>query len=260
MNQGNEGQTLKTTGQRRGTVPLTMLFGVTMVLSGTTAFGSIDLGTFNAAPQLSPNGTGATVAASAHFVETSSGVLQITLANTYSGDTKSISDVLYGVFFSSGATLASLASGDAAAGSVIWTYPNMKTPATHGAALGVNTALTDPWQLVTMPPGTDGLSGMDKEGLVSKGFTGSVSDGLGNAQHQPYDASTAILTVDYTGTISAIGQVKFLYGTAAPSSGDEISGNIVAAPEPAAWAWLAAAFALVPLGAGMLRSRNKPAV
>jgi hypothetical protein len=251
---------LKTTGQWRGTALLAMLFGVAVVLSGASAFGSIDLGTFNAAPQLSPNNTGNTVAASAQFVETSSGVLQITLANTYSGDTRSVSDVLYGVFFSSGATLTALASGDAAAGSVIWTYPNMKTAATHGAALTVNTALTDPWQLVTMPPGTDGLSGMDKEGLVSMGFTGSVSDGLGNAQHQPYDASTAVLTVGYTGAISAITQVEFLYGTAAPSSGGEISGHIVALPEPATWAWLAAVFTMVPLGAGMLRSRNKLAV
>ncbi len=194
------------------------------VLRVTNSFGANDLGTFYASGT-SPNDS-ALVAASVDFVDEGGGQLQITLQNTYAGDTTQIGDVLYGVFFS-GATLTSLVSGDAAANSKIWTYPDMHTQATFTSSASP-TPLTDPWGL-DGSGSVYGLTGSDKEGLVSTGFTGTPTDGLGNMQHQPFDESTAVFIVDYSGAISAISNVKFLYGTTVQSS-SEIAAAV---PEPA---------------------------
>jgi hypothetical protein len=216
--------------------------------AATTAQASLDF-TFTASGTAS---TGDPISASAHFVDLGGGQLQITLANTQSGDTGYIADTLYGVFFS-GATITGLVSGKATAGSSIWTYPSSGNATTPGA-LGADTALTDPWQIATVAghSGIDAFTGSNKEGLVSTGFTGTLhTDGISNSQHQPLDQSTAVFILTYSGTISSISDVRFLYNTSTDSPEFLV-------PEPTTF--IAGALLLLPFGASTVRIlRNRKA-
>ena len=231
---------------------ITSLFISVGIVAGvsTSALANINLGTFNGS---GISGQGDAISASAAFVDLGGGQLQITLANTESGDTGYIKDTLYGVFFS-GATITGLASGDAAAGSKIWTYPSSGNATTPGS-LGANTALTDPWQTDTLgsQKGIDAFTGSVKEGLVSTGFTGTQqTDGIANSQHQPLVESTAIFILTYSGTISSISSVKFLYNTALDSTAT-IPGTAV----PEASTVIAGVLLLLPFGASILRILRK---
>ena len=142
-------------------------------------------------------------------------------------------------------------SGNADKGSKIWTYPG--SGSATSTTLGSATVLDDPWGVATLGGhgGIDAFSSNPKEGLVSKGFTGGDTDGLSNSQHQPFNENSATFIVDYSGSISSITDVKFLFGTTA-GTGDE-TGDAVLVPVPEPTTLIAGVLLLLPFGASALR-------
>lgn len=211
-------------------------------LAGTNCFATL----------YTASGTGPdnqTISASADFQVLGGNQLQVTVANTFSGTTFGIAETLYGFYFT-GATGLSLVSATAPFGSVLWDLnANPKN-----TVLGADTDLSAYWKNATFNSegGASALGGGNqKYGLVSAGFNGTVTDGLGNVQHNPYLQNSIVLLFNYT-SLASITNVIFTYGT---SSETVIGNTTTVVPEPSTV--VAGALLLLPLGVASLRRLRK---
>jgi hypothetical protein len=198
------------------------------------------------------------LSASATFTYLGGGQLEVTLANTYTGDTVDQAHVLTGVLFDISNTNLSPVSASASAGTVEW-IGTVSNAAPSSAVLGTE------WAYGTgKAPG--GPSGIDagivssgyyspgngnfgttngdmldgsSYGILSAGYAGSDMDGLSNRQYlQP---SMDFILSGFSGDLSSISDVNFQYGTSL--SEPSLAGVVV--PEPGA-------VALVGLGAAIV--------
>jgi hypothetical protein len=183
------------------------------------------------------------LSASATFSNLPGNEIQVTLVNTFPGDTAAQGDVLSALFFS-GLNGLSPVSATAGAGSVEW------TGSTSNAPPGPST-LGEDWEyaVVAGAPGgaTAGISSVGLSlfgsgnfaspgqtldgtgyGILSAGYAGSDQDGLGN---NPYILNTMVFVLsNFTGSVSSITNVSFQYGS--DTSEPNIPGVLV--PEPGA--------------------------
>jgi hypothetical protein len=190
-----------------------------------------------------------TISASADFQVLGGNQLQVTVANTYSGTTFGIAETLYGVYFS-GASGLSLVSATALAGQVTWDLNALPKNTTLASDMN----LSGYWKNSTFggQSGASALGGGNQSyGLVSSGFNGTVTDGLGNANHNPYLQNSIVLLFNYT-SLSDISSVKFTYGTASETV---ITSRTPAIPEPSTV--IAGALLLIPLGVQTFRRLRK---
>lgn len=204
------------------------------------------------------SGTGADsqpISASADIVALGGNQLQVTLANTYSGTSYGISEVLYGVYFN-GATGLSLVSATTPAGAVQWDL-NAVTPNT---TLATGTSLAAYWKDATFGAlsGASALGGGNQMyGLVSAGFNGTITDGLGNANHNPYLQNSIVLLFSYT-TLGNITDVQFTYNTTQDKVINGTPNGQPSVPEPSTI--IAGALLLLPLGVSVFRIVRRPAM
>jgi hypothetical protein len=179
-----------------------------------------------AAPSEVFSGSNQNFSASVGFELLGGGLLQVSLTNTFTGDTPDQAHVLTGVFFS-GADGLNPISATAAAGSKQWSGTSFSVPFS-GSVLGTE------WAYATSPgpggstagivsagfwtpgfgnfsPPGDMLDG-SAYGLLSAGYAGSDLDGL---QNRIYIQNTMIFVLSgFNGSLLSIGNVSFQYGTA----------------------------------------------
>jgi hypothetical protein len=230
----------------------------------TSAFASITFTGSDASQQLS---------ASATFTYLGGGNLQVTLANTYTGDTVDQGHVLTGVFFNdSGAGGLAPVSATAGAGSVQWSgtvssaapsstvlgtewaYGTGSAP--HGANAGIissgyynpGTGNFGPGN----PVGTYDMLDGSAYGILSVGYAGSDLDGLGTRIYiQP---SMVFVLSGFDGKLNGLTDVSFQYGTALNEP--NVVGNILPSV-PEAPTVIAGVLLLLPLGASTIRILRK---
>jgi hypothetical protein len=190
------------------------------------------------------------LSASATFTDLGGGDLQVTLVNTYTGDTVDQSHVLTALFFSGAAGLTPV-SALAAPGSLQW-VAGASTVA-GGADVGAN------WQYVSgqgissagfgifsagnFPPSPSATLDGSAWGLVSAGYAGLHLDGLDSRTY--IQDSVIFVLSGFKGDLSGISDVSFQYGTGLEDP------NIPAVPETTTV--LAGALLLLPLGASAFR-------
>ena len=171
------------------------------------------------------------LSASATFTDLGGGNLEITLVNTYTGDTVDQSHVLTALFFS-GATGLIPVSALADSGSTEWTA-GASTPS-GGMDVGAN------WQYISgtgissagfgvfsagnFPPSPSAMLDGSAWGLLSAGYAGLHLDGLDD---RTYIQNSVVFTLSgFTGSLSGITGVSFQYGTTLSEA------NIIGVPEP----------------------------
>jgi len=184
----------------------------------------------------------ASLSASATFAVLSNSLLQVTLVNTYPGDTPDQSHVLTALFFS-GADGLTPVSVTAGAGSVQWVGGTSSAP--PGPSV-----LGEEWEYATGPgnPGgaSDGIAsaGLDNNfghgnfaspgdaldgssyGILSTGYAGSQGDGIDG---RLFIQNTIVFVLsNFTGNVGSISNVSFQYGTGL--SEPNVPGVLV--PEP----------------------------
>lgn len=185
------------------------------------------------------------LSASATFTNLGGGNLQITLANTYTGDTVDQSHVLTAVFFS-GATGLTPVSALAAPGSLQW-VAGASTPV-GGEDVGAN------WQYVSgtgissagfgtfssgnFPPSPSATLDGSAWGLLSEGYAGLHLDGLDSRTYVQY--SVVFTLSGFTGSLSDISDVSFQYGTVLTDP--NVTATVV--PEPASMTLLVVSMGL----------------
>lgn len=185
------------------------------------------------------------LSASATFTDLGGGNLQITLANTYTGDTVDQSHVLTALFFS-GATGLTPVSALAAPGSLQW-VSETSTPA-GGEDVGTN------WQYLSgtgisssglgifssgnFSPSPGAKLAGSAWGLLSEGYEGLHLDGLDSRTYIQY--SVVFTLSGFTGSLSDISGVSFQYGT----SLTEPNVTTTVVPEPASMTLLAVSMGL----------------
>ena len=168
--------------ETRKITKLALLLAVMSIAAGasTDAIASITFTGSDASQQLS---------ASVTFADLGGGNLQVTLVNTYSGDTVDQAHVLTGVFFSdSGAGGLAPVSATAGAGSVQWSG-TVSSAAPSSAVLGTEWAY-----------GTGGAPHGANAGIVSSGY---YTPGMGNfaSPGDMLDGSAyGILSAGYAGS------------------------------------------------------------
>jgi len=204
-----------------------------------------------AAPSEVFSGSNQNFSASVGFELLGGGFLQVSLTNTFTGDTPDQAHVLTGVFFS-GANGLNPMSATAAAGSKQWSGTNFSapfsssvlgtewayatSPAPGGATAGiVSSGYWTPGSGNFASPG-DMLDG-SAYGLLSAGYAGSDLDGLQNRIYIQ-DAMIFVLS-GFTGSLSDIGNITFQYGTALSET--SLPGPVV--PEPGSITLLGFGFA-----------------
>jgi hypothetical protein len=185
--------------------------------------------------------------ASAGFSLLGGGLLQVSLTNTYGGDTADQAHVLTGLFFS-GINVLTPVSATVAAGSVTWagsTSSNALSSSLLGTEWAYGTGTPTGSKLTGATAGivsagfytpgngnfTNSLPGdmLDGSayGLVSAGYAGSDGDGLGN---NPYVGDAVIFVLSgFTGSLSTITNVSFQYGT---GLSEPTLINVSMVPEP----------------------------
>jgi hypothetical protein len=212
------------------------------------------------------------LSASATFQDIGGGQLQVTLVNTFTGDTPDQHHVLTGIFFS-GANGLIPVSASAPAGSLLWQGAS-SSPAPGSSVLGTE------WAYASGPSAPGGATAgivsagyysvgtgnfatpgdmLDGTpyGLVSMGYAGSALDGLGT---RPYIQNSMVFVLSgFSGPLSNIGNVGFQYGTSITDPLDTYLPGlfVTAAPEPGTMA--AGIFALLifwPLVASQARSQG----
>jgi hypothetical protein len=195
------------------------------------------------------------VSASATFTDLGGGNLQITLVNTYTGDTVDQGHVLTALFFS-GTTGLIRVSALAAPGSEEWVAGT--STAAGGMDVGANWQYIDGKGISSAGFGVFGPSGnfppspgatLDGSawGLLSVGYAGSHLDGLDSRE---YIQDSVVFTLSgFSGSLSNISGVSFQYGTALTDI------NVVAVPEPAPLAIVALSVGF--FGASRLWLRRK---
>jgi hypothetical protein len=172
------------------------------------------------------SGSNQNFSASVGFELLGGGLLQVSLTNTFTGDTPDQAHVLTGVFFS-GADGLNPISATAAAGSKQWSGTSFSVPFSSsvlgtewayatspgpgGSTAGIVSAgFWTPGFGNFSPPG-DMLDG-SAYGLLSAGYAGSDLDGL---QNRIYIQNTMIFVLSgFSGSLLSIGNVSFQYGTA----------------------------------------------
>jgi hypothetical protein len=197
------------------------------------------------------SGSNQNFSASVGFQLLGGGLLQVSLTNTFTGDTPDQGHVLTGVFFS-GADGLNPISATAAAGSKQWSGTNFTapfsssvlgtewayatSPAPGGATAGiVSSGYWTPGFGNFASPG-DMLDG-SAYGLLSAGYAGSDLDGLQNRIYIQ-DAMIFVLS-GFSGNSLNIGNITFQYGTAL--SEQAVPGLLV--PEPGSITLLGLGFA-----------------
>jgi len=220
-----------------------LLAAMGIAAGGTSAFANIDLGTATA------SGTGAdgqTISASVDF-QIVGGQLQVTLKNTFSGDTFGVAETLYGLSFN-GASGLSLVSAVAPVGDTEWNIQS------HSSAS--SSAVTSPLSVSWLGnlTGVSAIgSGQPVDGVLSAGFSAPPSsDGL--SAHDPYFQNALVFLFNYT-SLDSISDVKFRYGTSAETT--ITSSSVIPVPVPEAGTVLAGALLLLPIGASTLRILRK---
>jgi hypothetical protein len=231
---------------RRPSGRLTALLAAVAIAAGASATG---LGSV----VFSGADAGNNLSASAGFTLLGGGDLQITLTNTYAGDTADQSHVLTGLFFS-GANGLTPVSATAGAGTVEWSGHTSSAPPgpavlgtewaygtpTHGPN-GATAGIESSGAYVPIGTGNfaspgDMLDG-SAYGLLSTGYAGSDGDGLSTRVYIQ-DSMVFVLT-NFSGTLAGITDVTFTYGTS--TSEPLVAGTPVQVPEPAMPALLSVA-------------------
>jgi hypothetical protein len=211
--------------------------------------------------------SGNQLAASVTFNAIGGGDLQVTLTDTYTGDTVDQAHVLTGVFFS-GATGLTPVSATAGPGSLEWSGKSSSAPesssvlgtewayatatgAPNGAASGIVSA--GYWS--PAGPGFGNFSSLPGDmldgtpyGLLSAGYAGSDKDGLSNRAY--IQDSMVFVLSGFSGSLTSttISDVSFQYGSAL---NDPTEPNLVGmpltspAPEPSVMAYTAIAGAAI---------------
>lgn len=186
------------------------------------------------------------LAASATFTNLGGGDLEVTLVNTYTGDTPDQGDVLTGIFFdgANGLTPVSAAAG---AGAVTWSGKTESGPLSS-AVLGTEWAYSSdtgtqaPGNATAgiissgyYTPGTGNFSGPPDDmldgsayGILSEGYAGSDKGGLSNRIYE--QDSMVFVLGGFDGNVSDIIDVTFQYGTAL--SEPSLTGTPVPDPVP----------------------------
>ena len=234
--------------QLGGAAALTALFGTIVSLAGSTAFGAMYM-----TPAGSTDSNGSVDATASIVV--GSGKVTVILTDLLENPTSS-GQTLSGIDFTvSGqtgtATLAS-SSGNTSTINSDGTYSAgvyTSTLGHWGADNSVNLSTIGifghkAYDLIVGPDNAGGFSGAGKYSAANGGFD----------NFDAYVLGSATFTVNVPGVTSAstLSGVTFEFGTGP----EEVSGVIV--PEPGFYGASAGAFALLPLGAGMLlRLRNK---
>jgi hypothetical protein len=196
---------------------------------------------------------GENLSATVTFTDLGGGNLQVTLANTYAGDTPDQAAVLTGVFFDfSGASGLSPVSATSSAGSVEWdggAGAGVLDPSPSSAVLGGEWA----YGTGSAPGGPAGINAgivssgyytpgqgnfananpvmmLDGSsyGILTAGYAGSNMDGL-KSQGPYVQNSIDFILSGFSGSVSSISTVSFQYGT----STSEPNLTAVVVPEPA---------------------------
>jgi hypothetical protein len=189
------------------------------------------------------------IAASATFSNLVGGDLEVTLVNTYTGDTVDQSHVLTGIFFdgASGLTTVSAAAG---VGSVEWSGTST-IPVQSSAQLGTEWAYfygdtVDPDGATNgiVSSGYSGYGGpgsgnfaspgdmLDGSGwgILSEGYAGSDLDGLST---RDYIQDTMVFILSgFNGNLSNISDVTFQYGTMLSGEPSVVGTPVSPVPEP----------------------------
>ena len=220
-------------------------------------------------------GNGDALQATATFETLAGNLLQITLANSSTGDAHTTANLLSALFFD-GASGLTPVSGIVKAGQVQW-VSGVGTPLgsdldvgkewayaytggsgseslgsnpPHNATAGVSSSGFGWFGQGNFAPSGVALDGAPY-GLVPLGFMTDIThthDGLSNGQSDPIFENTVILTLSgWTGSDSSIRNVSFQYGTQLTDP------NVV--PEPTTL--IAGALLLLPFGASTLRILRK---
>jgi hypothetical protein len=223
-----------------------------IVASHAGALGAVTFTGTNAASDLG---------ASATFSLLGGGQLQVTLENTYSGDTADQSHILTGVFFA-GANGLTPVSATAAAGSLEWIGSSSSTPESStvlgtewayssgasapgdGTAGIVSSGYYTPGSGNFASPG-DMLDG-SAYGIISKGYAGSDGDGLDDRQYIQ-DEMIFVLS-GFTGSLSGISDVSFQYGTMLSEPSLTDVAEVTPTPEPEALIPISLVAAVVWMG------------
>jgi len=188
------------------------------------------------------SGSNQNFSASVGFELLGGGLLQVSLTNTFTGDTPDQGHVLTGVFFS-GADGLNPISATAAAGSRQWSGTTFTAPSSS-SVLGTE------WAYATSPAPGGGTAGIVSSGywtpgfgnfatpgdmldgsaygLLSAGYAGSDLDGLQNKIYIQ-DAMIFVLS-GFSGNSLDIGNITFQYANAL--SEQAVPGLLVPAPEP----------------------------
>jgi hypothetical protein len=224
-----------------------VLIGISTILGAETSFATLTSVTFTAAE--------GDRSASATFTALAGGQLQITLANSYTGDTPDQAHVLTALFFSGEGSSLTPVSAVAGAGSTYWLNNTHPTPSTL--------ELAQQWQYVSGagissagfgvfgPAGNFTSSGGQLDGsaygLVSQGYGGSTLDGL---KDRIYVQDAMVFTLSgFSGDVSSITGVRFQYGT------DLKEPCLAAVPEPTTL--ISGALLLLPAGVSVMRTLRR---
>lgn len=250
--------------------------GMLFMLAGT-ARGQV---TFTASQPVS------NLAASVTFSLLTGNKLEVTLADTWSGDTLDQAHILTGVFFA-GADNLTPVSAAAGIGSSLWqgsTSNNVSGASVVNVTSGKKTSavnLGTEWAYATQSGAPDGAtSGIvssgfwtgvgsgnfatpgdmldgSSYGIISAGYAGSDKDGLTS---NPYIQDSMVFILSgFTGSLSGISDVTFQYGTQMGGTTGEPSLPglpLIPVPEPSMMAELAIAAMAVVCLAGRRRTHT----
>lgn len=258
---------MKTRIRRKEPLPrgLRLAAGSLLALTLTLAAGGLASAqsiTFTAS-QASSN-----LAASVTFTALAGNELEVSLTNSYTGDTLDQAHILTGVFFS-GATGLTPVSATAGSGSVEWRGTSHSAPdsssilgtewayasaagAPGGAASGIVGA--GYWTGVGSgnfaTPG-DSLDGTSY-GIISAGYAGSDGDGL---HANPYIQGSMVFVLSgFTGSLSGISDISFQYGSTLAEP--DLTGiQITPVPEPSILADAAVVAVMILAWAGWRGAR-----
>ena len=234
----------------------TGLLGAMLALSGTTAFGAMYITPTGSTDNNGPVDASATLTAG-------NGTVTVTLTDLLQNPTSSgqtLSGIEFSVFGATGSATLGGSSGNTSTINSDGTYTTgqFTSPLGHwGADNSVNLSTIGivghmPFDLIIGPDSAGGFTGAGKYSAANNGLS----------NFNPYVLGTATFTVNVSGVTagSTISGVIFEFGTNPDTVGGMSIGGI-ALPEPGAYGAWACMLALLPCGAGLLRTlrRRQPA-